>query len=650
MKNFSIKYKGNRTAPVIQVHTLIIGSGAAGLNAAVQLKRHGINDILIVTEGLKMGTSINTGSDKQTYYKMSLCGGEGDSPQLMAQSYFQSGSMHGDLALVESALSTRAFFNLVDLGVKFPQDRLGQFTGYKTDHDPAQRATSTGPYTSRDMCRALIAEIRRLRIPVKEKCYVHKLLTTGSSDEKRACGALAVDENGEQLVYAAENVVFAVGGPGGLYKTSVYPVVHSGAIGVALETGAKARGLPDSQFGLASIKFRWNVSGSYMQVVPCFISTAADGESDPCEFLSWSFEDLDEMYSRIFLKGYEWPFDVHKVEDGSSVIDLLVYIETVVKGRRVFLDFRKNPRAYDFDALDDVVKEYLGNLGAVQDTPFKRLVKMNPGAVGLYRDHNIDLEKEPLEIAVCAQHNNGGLAANHWWESENIGHLFPVGEVNGSHGVARPGGAALNSGQVGGIRAAEFIAARYRDNLLNITDALTSAEQALNESSAFLEICSLASREWRDILSEIQERMSLAGAHIRSKDGLVQAVNDARSLMNTLNQNGCSMKSDAEAGKVLSLRQLCLAHLVYLESILYYVQNDGGSRGSAMVVENVADVEHPDGCKMVEENPKFREMIQETVFKDGEVSNCWVPCHPIPDDELWFEIVWADYQEGNIFG
>ena len=63
-------------------------------------------------------------------------------------------------------------------------------------------------------------------------------------------------------------------------------------------------------------------------------------------------------------------------------------------------------------------------------------------------DHGIDITKEPLEIAVCAQHNNGGLAGNHWWESINVSRLFPVGEVNGSHGVYRPGGSALNAGQV----------------------------------------------------------------------------------------------------------------------------------------------------------------------------------------------------------
>lgn len=648
MKNTTVSYD-DHTAPVTRVHTLVIGSGAAGLNAAVQLRRRGISDILILTEGLKMGTSINTGSDKQTYYKMSLCGADGDSPQMMAQSYFQMGSMHGDLALAESALSTRAFFNLVDLGVRFPHDSLGQYVGYKTDHDSARRATSVGPYTSRDMCLALISEVQRLKIPVEEKLSVYKLLTVGSGDEKRACGALAVNNLGALSVYIAENVIFAVGGPGGIYKTSVYPAGHTGAIGVALEAGAKARGLPESQFGLASTKFRWNVSGSYMQVVPAFISTDADGQSDPCEFFSWYFSDLNEMSNRIFLKGYEWPFDVRKVKDGSSVIDLLVYIETVVKGRRVFLDFRKNPKGYDYNALDAVVKEYLDNSGALQETPFRRLQHMNPGAIALYKDHNIDLENELLEIAVCAQHNNGGLAGDIWWESENISHLFPVGEVNGSHGVARPGGAALNSGQVGGIRAADLIAARYSGSSLNVSEALSQAEKALGESRAYLAKCGSASSNWRDVFSEIQDRMSLAGAHIRSEKTLIQAVDDARSLMDKLKQDGCSMKGVGETEKVLSMYQLCFAHLVYLEAILYYVQSGTGSRGSGMIIEGSADVDRPECFAIIEENPEYRKMALETVFEEGKVRNCWVPCRPVPDDELWFETVWADYRAGKIF-
>ena len=269
------KSKGN--VSMTKLNTVIVGSGAAGLCTAVELWKKGVRDIAILTEGLEMGTSINTGSDKQTYYKLAMCGSEADSPRSMAESYFEGGSMHGDLAMVESTLSAQAFLNLVGLGVPFPHDEFGQIVGYKTDHDPRQRGTSIGPYTSREMCRALIREAKSLGIPILEKKFVVELLTSGKGAKKRTVGVVAVDAKCKPEIYLADNVVFGVGGPGGIYKTSVYPNVHTGAIGIALKAGAKAQSLPESQYGMASTKFRWNVSGTYMQVVPRFISTDAKG-------------------------------------------------------------------------------------------------------------------------------------------------------------------------------------------------------------------------------------------------------------------------------------------------------------------------------------------------------------------------------------
>ena len=200
--------------PVTWVHTLVIGSGAAGLNAAVQLCQCGVPDVLIVTEGLQMGTSINTGSDKQTYYKLSMCGAETDSPVTMAETYFAGGSMHGDLALVEASLSARAFMHLVNLGVPFPRDRYGQFVGYKTDHDPRQRATSIGPYTSREMCRVLIRQVQRLGIPVRENRNVVELLTVGQGSDRRVVGAVAVRDDATLEAYARRKRRARRGRPG----------------------------------------------------------------------------------------------------------------------------------------------------------------------------------------------------------------------------------------------------------------------------------------------------------------------------------------------------------------------------------------------------------------------------------------------------
>ena len=638
--------------PVTWVNTLVIGSGAAGLNAAVQLSSGGMDDVLIVSEGLRMGTSINTGSDKQTYYKLSMCGDDADSPRAMAETYFSGGGMHGDLALVEASLSARAFVNLVNLGVPFPRDSFGQFIGYKTDHDPRQRATSIGPYTSRQMCRSLIGRVKLLDIPVRENRNVVRLLTVDEGGGRRAAGAIAVKDDGGLEVFAAQNVVFAVGGPGGIYKTSVYPDVHTGAVGLGLLAGATAQNLTESQYGMASIKFRWNVSGTFMQVVPRFISTGPDGTSDEREFLPDYFDSPGEMNSNVFLKGYQWPFDSRKVVGGSSIIDILVYIETVLKGRRVFLDFRRNPEDFRFDDLDSEALDYLTKSEALLDTPIQRLRQMNPGAIETYAEHEIDIATEPLEIAVCAQHNNGGLAGNHWWESVNIKHLFPVGEVNGSHGVYRPGGSALNSGQVGSFRAAEFIANRYNRCELS-EEAVTAA--AASEASGLLgwiEKCGPAASSWRDEREEFQTRMSRAGAHIRSKDDLENAAREAWGQYRRIEQSGCGYSGSEELAEALRNRHLCFAHAVYLEAISFALSSGVGSRGSAMAVD-------PDGAKVHDklsdewriaaEDLSFREKVLETAVSGCEVRNSWVQRRPIPEADVWFETAWARFRSGEVY-
>ena len=141
--------------PLYSMNTLIIGSGAAALNAAVNLYEYGQKDIAIATDCWGAGTSNNAGSDKQTYYKLSISGEVPDSPREMAGDLFRGGCMHGDIALCEAQNSMQAFFHLVRLGVPFPYDTYGTYVGYKTDHDPRGRATSAGPLTSHLMFEGL---------------------------------------------------------------------------------------------------------------------------------------------------------------------------------------------------------------------------------------------------------------------------------------------------------------------------------------------------------------------------------------------------------------------------------------------------------------------------------------------------------------
>lgn len=666
MRHSTINLDG-RVLPVISVNTVVVGSGAASLNCALQLDARGCTDLLIVTEKLGGGTSNNTGSDKQTYYKLSLSGSGADSTYEMATSLFDGGSMHGDIALIEATLSAQSFYHLVGLGVPFPHDRYGGFVGYKTDHDPRQRATSAGPKTSMLMFQALSREVARRELPLLDHCEVIAVLTSRDTDNTIRCrGVLCFDttklqEDGHGLLLInATNIVYGTGGPAVIYKNSVYPDIHTGSSGIAFEAGIPGQNLTEWQYGMASTQFRWNVSGTFMQVLPRFISTDGEG-NNPCEFLNLFFSSMEKLTTDIFLKGYQWPFDPRKVPNyGSSLIDILVYHETVVKGRRVFLDYRSNPsntgndalQPFCFDVLGDEAHHYLSSSNALLPTPFERLQKMNPLAIDLYREHGIDLAIEPLEIAVCAQHNNGGIKGNCWWESD-VRHFFAIGEANGSHGVYRPGGSALNSGQCGGLRAAQFIARRYAEAPPEID--VFSAIVAEQVRMRYSQIDRLLSRGGTlDALigyrQRLQLRMTASGAHIRDRHKISAALSEAQAQLASWESYGVS--NPADLPYAYKNRDAIICEILYLAAMDEYLAQGGVSRGSYMVMD--ADGQLP--CEGLGDEFRFtlgsdplRENICEAVFHpDASISFRWVERRPIPREDGWFENVWADYREDRV--
>ena len=71
----------------ISYDAIVVGTGAAGYNAAYRIKQSNAKTVAIVTEGVNTGTSRNTGSDKQTYYKLGLSGNTSDIVRNLAQNF-----------------------------------------------------------------------------------------------------------------------------------------------------------------------------------------------------------------------------------------------------------------------------------------------------------------------------------------------------------------------------------------------------------------------------------------------------------------------------------------------------------------------------------------------------------------------------------
>ena len=134
---------------------IIIGSGAAAYGVADRLYKQGVTNIALIAENRLSGTSRNTGSDKQTYYKLSLDGFSQDSPYRMASDIFAAGCCDGEKMYIQAVNSVGCFLRLCDYGVNFPKDEFGGYPGYKTDHNNTVRATSVGPLTSKIMTEQL---------------------------------------------------------------------------------------------------------------------------------------------------------------------------------------------------------------------------------------------------------------------------------------------------------------------------------------------------------------------------------------------------------------------------------------------------------------------------------------------------------------
>ena len=655
------------TIPVVSVNTLIVGTGAAGLKCADALHSLGGGDLAIIVDRLGNGTSNNSGSDKQTYYKMGVFGDDRDSPLEFARSLFQGGMMHGDLAYIEGLGSLPAFVELCKIGVPFPFNRYSGYVGYKTDHDPRQRATSAGPKTSMFMFRKLLEQVQHHQIPIFDRHEAVKLLVEDTPDGRRVTGVLALDrdayyrDNFGLVLFNAENVVLATGGPGEMYKISVWPPGQLGSHGLAFEIGAAGNNLTELQYGLASTRFRWNLSGTYQQVIPDYFSTAADGASDKRHFLHAYFDDMPTLATCIFLKGYQWPFHAARLQNrGSSLVDIAVHRE-IAAGRRVFLDFTRNPvpapgmAPFKIGDLRDEARKYLERSGAVQATPYERLQHMNAPSIELYAEHGIDLH-EPLEAAVCAQHCNGGLRGNLWWET-SVPHLFAVGELNGTHGV-RPGGSALNSGQVGAMRAAQRIAGVYGQPAADLeTFAGDVAGQVAAQHAQYTRWLSGArdALELATIRPQIQARMSCDGAFVRSRAGTEKSLAEARELFARILRHGVRCDDRKLIARATEDQFLALTSIAFLEAQQAYIAGGGGSRGGYMILDETGSLtvnsRRGQELRHRPENLEKRREILEIRQRDGapgEFAVQAVPVRPLPDDDGWFETVWADFQAGRV--
>ena len=470
----------------ISCDVLIVGGGCAALRAAIAAKESapGLKVALAVKGKLgASGVTANAYSDRMAFHAaLDYTEPKGDAWRYHADDIYRIGGMVSDVSLAEVLAKggKEAFEYLDGLGVPFVK-KNGIADQFVTDGSEFARACYTGPRTAGDIEDALLRRFMTLAIDAFDYTAVHELVVKSG----RIAGALAIDTRAKTpdaavVAFTAPAVILATGGAGLIYKHHVFPAGMTGdGQAMAFEAGAELVNMEFIQIGIASTRTRFNCSGSMMRAIPRLVNEAGE------EFLgryTGAGAQASGRFDVLFKKGASWPVSY---EHDTHIIDIAVYRERQA-GRKVYLDYARNPEGFSFDALAPelrarYVKEVRNDMGedARRRSPFMRLAEINPDSIEWFKGRGIDLAKgQPIEVDECAQHFQGGVKIDTQAATAVAG-LYAAGEAaGGQHGANRPGGNALLDcqvfGKIAGLAAAGYASSAGRKRPVSLAGEVKS--------------------------------------------------------------------------------------------------------------------------------------------------------------------------------
>lgn len=388
---------------------LIVGSGIAGLTAALKLASHA--DVLLVTKKDRV--------DSNTNYA------QGGVAAVM--SHDDSFALHvGDTLLAGAGLCHRRIVEdlaregpdrvreLIEWGVRFSRDEEGSFAlGREAGHS-RRRILHTADLTGKEIERALLAAVAKAdRIRVLDDHFAWKLRTAPdlSTDQRVRCaGALIFDIPGNRWIdVRARAVLLATGGCGRLYRHTTNPEIATGdGIALGYEAGAAVANLEFVQFHPTAL----HPAGSRAFL----ISEAVRGEGA-----------------------------VLRAANGSALMEGIHRLGSLaprdVVARAIQAELQRSGRPYvslDISMIDEA-----------------RFRERFPTIYRTCREAGIDVPSEPIPVIPAAHYQCGGLLTD-WDGRTSLPGLYAIGEVacTGVHGANRLASNSLLEAVVFSHRAA----------------------------------------------------------------------------------------------------------------------------------------------------------------------------------------------------
>jgi len=384
---------------VIRTDFLVLGSGIAGLRAAVGLSRHG--RVLVVTKDqptesntgyAQGGVAVALGTDDRTdlHWEDTLLAGAGIVCPAAARVLVDEGP--------------ERIRELASWGARFDREE-GRFHFTREGAHSRNRVLhALGDATGWEMVRALLEKARRTDgIEVRSfACSTDLAVADG-----RVVGCRFLDEDGGETVVLARATLLATGGAGQVFAETTNPPVATGdGVAMGLRAGAALLDMEFVQFHPTALA----VAGA-----PRFlVSEAVRGEG------------------AHLLNGA-----------GDRFTDELAPRDQVARAI-----FRENQEGRGPVTLD------------VRHLPAERIRTRFPRIVATCARYGIDLTREPVPVTPAAHYVMGGVATDLNARATRPG-LYAAGEVaaTGVHGANRLASNSLLEGLVFGARAAEAMVA-----------------------------------------------------------------------------------------------------------------------------------------------------------------------------------------------
>ena len=469
-------------------NVLIIGSGGAGLRAAIQAHEEG-SEVLIIGKRIRNDahTTLASGGINAVL-------GSRDPQDNWIQHFvdtYQEGYNIADPKTVEILVkdAPNRIKELDEWGMPFAKTEDGKLDQRYFGAHTYRRTCYAGDYTGRAILNTLLKKVEELKIPIIDLMYVSQLLVDNQGDDKYCFGALAFDiVSGERTVFLADSVVLAAGGHTRIWRrSSSRRDENTGdAIRLALRAGCRLADMEMVQFHPTGMVHPESLAGT-------LVTEAVRGEG------GYLINSKGERY----MKNY----DPKRLELSTRDRVALANYNEIIEGRGT----ENNGIYLDISHIDkDIILEKLPRM-------YRQFME----------SQMLDISKSPMEVAPTAHYTMGGVVVDSETHSTNVKGLYAAGEcTSGVHGANRLGGNSLAEILVFG-KIAGFEASKFSENLnfqRRNKDIIKTANKELdNLTSNGDELARPLQRAVRDIMWEY------CGV-IRSEEGLKTGLEELKKI------------------------------------------------------------------------------------------------------------------------